>query len=374
MKSFQNELIEYSKKIGISKIGFTSCAPFPTLKERLLESRNKGYASGFEEPNLDLRTEPKLLLPAATSIISIALVYPSKLSRPPVSKKGAYRGIFCRASWGVDYHRLVNEKLALLENFIQTHIPDAQCKSMVDTGELVDRAVAERAGIGWNGKNCSIMNDEFGSYMYLGELLTNVNFEYSTPIENLCKDCTKCIDACPTDALIGPGQLDAKRCIAFLTQTKTVIPEQYRKKIGNRLYGCDTCQVVCPYNRIATNQSDERMSPDAELVKPLLKPLLELSNREFKEKYGHMSGSWRGKMPIQRNAILALGNFKDESAIELLKHIIKKDERPVIRATAVWSLGQISEEEIISYVETVYDNESSEIVRLEMEQWKKPTK
>ena len=120
---------------------------------------------------------------------------------------------------------------------------------MVDTGELSDRAVAVRAGIGWSGKNCSVITPEFGSYVYLGEMITNIPFEPDTPMEDQCGTCTKCLDACPTGALIQGGQINAKRCISFLTQTKEVIPEEFRDKIGNRLYGCDSCQTACPKNK-----------------------------------------------------------------------------------------------------------------------------
>ena len=121
--------------------------------------------------------------------------------------------------------------------------------SMVDTGELVDRAVAERAGIGWSGKNCSIITPEFGSYVYIGEMITNIPFEPDAPIEDRCGECRKCLDACPTGALVQGGQINAKHCISFLTQTKEMIPEEFRDKIGNRLYGCDSCQTACPENK-----------------------------------------------------------------------------------------------------------------------------
>ncbi|NRK74435.1 tRNA epoxyqueuosine(34) reductase QueG, partial [Salmonella enterica subsp. enterica serovar Typhi] len=124
-------------------------------------------------------------------------------------------------------------------------IPDALCKSMVDTGELVDRAVAQRAGIGWSGKNCAIITPEFGSYVYLGEMITNLPLEPDTPMEDQCGTCNKCIDVCPTGALIQGGQLNAQRCIAFQTQTKGFLAEEFREKLGNRIYGCDTCQTVC---------------------------------------------------------------------------------------------------------------------------------
>ncbi|MED2972097.1 tRNA epoxyqueuosine(34) reductase QueG [Fictibacillus sp. B-59209] len=338
---FKEELIAYSKSIGIDKIGFASSDVFTELKERLIQQQELGYQSGFEEEDIEKRTNPQLLMEGAHTIISIALAYPSKMKDAPRSVKGARRGIFCRASWGVDYHHILRGKLRLLEAFIAEKVPEAEVMSMVDTGELSDRAAAERAGIGWSAKNCSTITPEFGSYVYLGELLTTVYLPPDTPITDQCGDCTICIDACPTGALVQGGQLDSNKCIAFLTQTKDFLPDQYREKIGNRLYGCDTCQTVCPKNKGKDFHLHQEMEPDPEIAKPLLKPILHMSNREFKEKFGHVSGSWRGKKPIQRNAILALAHFKDESAADELVQLMNEDPRPVIRGTAAWALGKI---------------------------------
>lgn len=143
-------------------------------------------------------------------------------------------------------------------------------------------------------------------------------------MEDECGDCRLCLDVCPTGALIQGGQLNAQRCIAFLTQTKGLLPDEFRNHIGNRLYGCDTCQTVCPKNKGKINWMHEEFMPDPELAKPLLTPLLTISNREFKAKFGHVSGSWRGKKPIQRNAILALAHFKEEAAIPDLIDVLQK--------------------------------------------------
>jgi epoxyqueuosine reductase len=337
----KDELIAYSKTIGVDKIGFTSTEPFLQLKDRLLVQQQLEYQSGFEEPDIEKRVNPDKLLTGAKTIISIALAYPSKMLNPPRNTKEERRGIFCRASWGKDYHDILRVRLKKIEQFLQERVPEAGMVSMVDTGELSDRAVAERAGIGWSGKNCAIITPEFGSYVYLGELITTIPFEPDTPITEQCGTCTKCIDACPTGALVQGGQLDSNKCIAFLTQTKDFLPEQYRKKLGNRLYGCDTCQQVCPENKGKDFHLHAEMEPDPEIAKPKLIPLLTMNNREFKEKFGHISGSWRGKKPIQRNAIIALAHFKDQKALSVLSELVRNDPRPVIRGTAAWAIGVI---------------------------------
>ncbi|MFD2442889.1 tRNA epoxyqueuosine(34) reductase QueG [Bacillus sp. CGMCC 1.16607] len=367
IQTLKEDIIQYSKKIGIDKIGFTTASPFDELKNRLIRQQELGYQSGFEEPDIEKRVNPPLLLDQAQSIISIALAYPSKMIVHIQSKKGLRRGIFCRASWGQDYHHILRDRLQKLEEYISLKVPNAKVKSMVDTGELSDRAVAERAGIGWSGKNCSIITPEFGSFVYLGEMITNIPFQPDSPIEDQCGDCTLCLDACPTGALVQGGQLNAQKCVAFLTQTKGFIPDEFRDKIGNRIYGCDSCQTACPKNKGKDFHFHEEMEPNPELVKPLLKPILHVSNKDFKEKFGPLSGSWRGKKPIQRNAIIALAHFKDESAVEDLIFLMNKDSRPVIRGTAAWALGKIGGEQAKNALEKAKIIEQDEEVKLEIE-------
>jgi len=368
MNAYQlkEEIISYSKEIGIDKIGFASASMFDELKNRLLAQQELGYASGFEEPDIEKRVDPTLVVPKARSIISIALAYPSKLKDAPKSTKEDRRGIFCRASWGQDYHTVLRDRLQKLETFIKEKVPAAILQSMVDTGELSDRAVAERAGIGWSGKNCAIITPEFGSYVYLGEMITDIPFPPDKPIEDGCGTCNKCVDACPTGALVTGGQLNSQRCIAFLTQTKGFLAEEFRSKLGNRLYGCDTCQTVCPENKGKDFHFHPEMEPDPELAKPKLKPLLTMSNREFKEKFGHVSGSWRGKKPIQRNAIIALARFKDQTAVPDLIELIKNDVRPVIRGTAAWALGKIGDKEALDILMNLREKEKDQEVIEEM--------
>ncbi|AIY04785.1 Iron-sulfur cluster-binding protein [Planococcus sp. PAMC 21323] len=367
LDQFQKELVAYASDIGIDKIGFASAEPFYSLKHQLIRQQQLNYQSGFEESDVEKRTRPELLLNEAVSIIAIAIAYPSRMKDAPQGVKGARRGIFSRSSWGKDYHAALRERLTLLEAFIASRYPEARMRSMVDTGELSDRAVAERAGIGWSAKNTNIITPEFGSYVYLGEMITNIPFRFDEPMEDQCGDCRLCIDSCPTGAIVEAGQLNAQRCISFLTQTKGFLPDEFRGKIGNRLYGCDTCQTVCPKNKRKANQIHAEFEPDPEIAKPLLLPLLTISNREFKDKFGYVSGSWRGKKPIQRNAILALAHFKETAAIPVLIQLLDSDERPVIRGTAAWAIGKIGTSEGLVALQQAEENEKDREVQEEIQ-------
>ncbi|WP_353463624.1 tRNA epoxyqueuosine(34) reductase QueG [Mammaliicoccus sciuri] len=360
LDQLKQEVIDYAHSIGIDSIGFTTADPFDELKKKLEDYHSKGYASGFEESDIELRTVPKLSLPSARSIIAIAVGYPNKLKGAPKSVRGDRRGMFARASWGQDYHTIMRNRLDKLSLFLKEKVPDVEIKSMVDTGVLSDRSVAERAGLGFAGKNGFIINEELGTWSYLGEMLVSIPFKPDDPVIDSCGDCNICVERCPTGALVGNGQLNSQKCISFLTQTKGYLKDEYRYKIGNRLYGCDTCQQVCPRNRgINTEHDDIILEP--ELLKPRLVPLLKMSNKEFKNTYGHLAGAWRGKKPIQRNAIVALAHFNEESAIPELKDVALTDPRPMIRGTAFWAIGQIQGEEARPFIMSHYEREIEEV-------------
>ncbi|PTK09783.1 tRNA epoxyqueuosine(34) reductase QueG [Mammaliicoccus sciuri] len=360
LDQLKQEVIDYAYSIGIDSIGFTTADPFDELKKKLEDYHSKGYASGFEESDIELRTVPKLSLPSARSIIAIAVGYPNKLKGAPKSVRGDRRGMFARASWGQDYHTIMRNRLDKLSLFLKEKVPDVEIKSMVDTGVLSDRSVAERAGLGFAGKNGFIINEELGTWSYLGEMLVSIPFKPDDPVIDSCGDCNICVDRCPTGALVGNGQLNSQKCISFLTQTKGYLKDEYRYKIGNRLYGCDTCQQVCPRNRgINTEHDDIILEP--EVLKPRLVPLLKMSNKEFKNTYGHLAGAWRGKKPIQRNAIVALAHFNEESAIPELKDVALTDPRPMIRGTAFWAIGQIQGEEARPFIMSHYEREIEEV-------------
>ena len=339
--NIKEEIINLAKKIGISKIGFTTADDFDYLEKSLRLAVEEGRNSGFEHKNIEERIKPKLSLASAKTIISIAVAYPHKLKQQP--QKTAYkRGKFTPNSWGLDYHYVLQDKLDRLAKGIEELTADFEYKGMVDTGALVDTAVAQRAGIGFIGKNGLVISKEFGSYMFLGELITNLDIEPDQPVDYGCGDCNRCVTACPTSCLIGDGSMNAKRCLSFQTQDKGVMDLEFRKKIKTVIYGCDICQICCPYNKGLDNPLATEIDPD--LSHPELLPYLELSNGQFKEKFGHVAGSWRGKNILQRNAIIALANANDRSAIPKMLEIIDKGQNPIHVSTAIWALSQLVRE------------------------------
>lgn len=349
----KKEIQELAKEIGISKIGFTTADDFSYLEKSLRAAQEEGRSSGFEHKNIEERINPKLSLASAKTIISVAIAYPRKLPQQP-QKTQYRRGHITPNSWGLDYHYVVQDKLERLARGIEQLTADFEYKGMVDTGALVDTAVARRAGIGFIGKNGLVISKEFGSYMFLGELVTNLDIAPDSPVDYDCGDCTRCLTACPTSCLIGDGTMNARRCLSFQTQDKGMMDVEFRKKIKTVIYGCDICQIACPYNKGIDNPPVVDIDPD--LAMPELIPFLELSNGQFKEKFGMIAGSWRGKNILQRNAIIALANSHDRSAIPKLLEIIDKGQNPIHMATAIWALGQLVKEpsrDLIDFVEGV---------------------
>lgn len=361
MMNIKLEIQKLAKEIGISKIGFTTVDDFAYLEKSLRLAVEEGRTSGFEHKNIEERIYPKLSLESAKTIISIAVAYPHKLKQQP-QKTQYKRGKFTPNSWGLDYHHVLQDKLDKLARGIEELTADFEYKGMVDTGALVDTAVAQRAGIGFLGKNGLVISKEYGSYMFLGELITNLEIEPDQPVDYGCGDCTRCLTSCPTSCLLGDGSMNAKRCLSFQTQDKGVMDLEFRKKIKTVIYGCDICQICCPYNKGLDNPLATEIDPD--LAHPELIPFLELSNGQFKEKFGMVAGSWRGKNILQRNAIIALANSRDRSAIPKILQIIDKSQNQVHVATAIWALGEIVKEASPEMIELVMQvkNPTPEII------------
>lgn len=342
MQALKEQIIEKAASIGIDKIGFASAEPFYELEASLNLQRERGYTSGFEHQNIKERIYPELTFDNPQSFIAIAMAYPSKSSVVTEKENPRQQGEFATASWGTDYHLILQKRMDELVAYLRDIYPEARFESMVDTGVFVDVAVAQRAGLGFIGKNGLLITKEFGSYVYLGEILTDLKLPADEPVDYDCGDCTRCVDYCPTGALLGDGRMNAKLCLSYQTQTKDSMPKEFRKLIGSVIYGCDICQQVCPYNKDINNHFHPEMEPVPGRETPNLHDMLRVSNREFKEKFGNLAGSWRGKKPLQRNSIIAITNLRDRSAIPLFLELIAEDPRPVIRETAAWGLGQLA--------------------------------
>ena len=328
---------DVSKKLNIDIIGFTDCEPFYELKDYLIQRIKEDKRTEFEEENIDRRINPKLIFPECKTIIAIGLSYNTNFDEKPDYK---LKGILSRSSWGIDYHIVLKDRIERLIEEIEK-VVNFKYQYYVDTGPLIDREIARKAGIGYYGKNCSIINYEYGSFIFLGYILTDLEIEeYSSPVEDRCGDCDLCLKACPTKALEGPYRLNPKRCLSYITQTKNLIPLELREKMGIRIYGCDTCQKVCPKNKGIKVPNHQEFIPHITKGYMDIEELLRISNRQFKEKYGSMSGSWRGKTILKRNGIIALGNMKRKENIDLLKPLLD-DSNPMIREYVQWAINRI---------------------------------
>ncbi|OLS03862.1 tRNA epoxyqueuosine(34) reductase QueG [Tissierella creatinophila] len=326
---------DISKEIGIDIIGFTSSSPL-NVKRFILEKRNSGKYTEFEEKDIEKRIDPKLTMENCKSIIIIGVSY--NMDFKP-KKSYDLNGNISMSSWGTDYHKVLKTKLeSLIEKIKEKR--DFEYKSFVDTGPLVDRELAKRAGIGFYGKNCSIINKDYGSFIFLGYILTDIEITPDNPLEDGCGDCDLCLRACPTGALESSYDLNPKKCISYLTQTKETISRELRKKMGTKIYGCDTCQRVCPKNKGVKLSSHEEFIPTITGGVMDLEKLLFMSNKEFKREFGSMAGSWRGKNILKRNAIIAIGNIGDEKNIPLLLEV-KKDSNLLLEEYIDWAIENI---------------------------------
>lgn len=320
----KKHIIDKSKDLNIDIIGFTDNNKLD-LKDYLIEKRKNAKYTSFEEKNIEKRIDPKLTMENVKSIIVVGISYNTDFKAQNIHP---LNGEISMSSWGLDYHRVLNDKMVKLIGSLKKEI-SFEYKAFVDTGPLVDRELARKAGLGFYGKNCSIINDKYGSFIFLGYILTNMEIKPDIPVEDDCGDCDLCLKACPTGALETAYNINPNRCISYLTQTKDIIPVELRQKMGRSIYGCDICQRVCPRNK------DIRISQHKEFIPKVtegaidLEELLFISNRNFKNKFGSISASWRGRNTLKRNAIIAIGNMGDESNIPILLKT-REDSNPIL--------------------------------------------
>ncbi|WDM02945.1 tRNA epoxyqueuosine(34) reductase QueG [Alicyclobacillus cycloheptanicus] len=354
--------------IGAAAIGATPADPFPEMQPRLEAYRDRGL-TGYEWAETSDRVDPRRWLPSAKSLISVAVAYLTPQAQATARRhpQGGLHGQVSVYSYGIDYHHDLRDRLHTLHGLLEEAVGHpVEAKAAVDTSPLVDRRVAERAGIGWVGKNCMLYVPPYGSFVFLGTLCVDIEIE-PAPSEQAshCGTCTRCLEACPTGALLAPGVIDARQCLSYVTQMKGVIPKPYRTKLGRRVWGCDTCQWACPENHGVLYAQDPAYVPQGELAYPELIELLTLSNRAFQRKFGQTAMAWRGVRTLQRNALIALGNCGNPQAVP---HILPflRHEREELRISAAWALSRLQTAEGRAAVAAAYQEERSEAVREEM--------
>ncbi len=343
--AIKSAIIGYAQEIGFDLVGFASPAPFEDAQRTLEERIDTGLFSGltwFTKERASIAGNAANLLPEVRTIISLGISYLSDEPALP-SEPGTPRGRVARYAWGLDYHEVFKEKLWKLHAFVQERLGRiVEARALVDTARIVDRAVAQRAGLGWYGKNTNILNRESGSWVLLGELLLDVELPTDEPVKTHCGSCTRCMPACPTGALIAPGVLDNNRCISYLTiESRDPIPLEMRPLVGDWVFGCDICQDVCPVNLKAKAGNHPEFSSQRGIgPSPNLIELLDMTEDEFKRRFQHSPvkrAKWTG---IRRNAAVALGNIGDPAAIPALVRALNS-ESFLVRGHAAWALGRL---------------------------------
>jgi len=296
------------------------------------------YMEARDEAGRLKRASLRSAVPWARSVIVCAINY--NTAQPySIQVDDPQRGWISRYAWSrEDYHQAVMRRLRIVEGKVrESFVSDLMTRCYVDTGPLVERVYARYAGVGWIGKNTCILNQKLGSWLFLGVLLTSLELEPDLPAPDRCGSCTRCIDACPTDALIAPYELDSNRCISYLTIEKQgAIPEEMREGMGRHVFGCDICQDVCPWNRKAPATTAPEFQPREGLFNPALEWLAEMSAEAFREKF-HGSPLRRTKHSgLRRNAVIAIGNSGDQRFLPMLEKLAK-DEDPVVAEHARWA-------------------------------------
>jgi len=332
----------------------------------------QGYAGEMaylaRQDRVERRADPAKVLPGVRSMICVGMNYYTDDCPTDVLKDPA-RGLISRYAWGNDYHDLMLPRLEQLASFIRSLSgTDVRYRAYVDTGPVLERAYAVDAGLGFIGKNTCLINPRRGSWLFLGVILTTAELEpteHNTQIS--CGTCTRCLEACPTQALVAPYVLDARRCISYLTiELNGPIPRELRPLIGNRVFGCDVCQSVCPWQRFAKPSREKAFSAQSlDDSAPLLAEIISLDEASFRQRFRD-TPLWRGKRRrLLRNAAVALGNWGDGNAIPPLKRAIH-DNEPLIRGHAAWALGRIGGTRALRILEEAMNQETDSYVQQEI--------
>ena len=321
------------------------------------------YMKRGEAKRLDLEQ----VLPDVKSVICLSTSYfttPRTLEFLELPETGDVSNY----AWNLDYHDLIQPRLRDLENYLAEVFPGCCSRSYVDTGPILEKPLAERAGLGWIGKHTNLLTEGVGSYYFLSEILVDVVLPSSDAAEDHCGTCTACIDICPTGAIVAPYVLDSRKCISYLTiELKGEIPHEYRKAMANHIYGCDDCQIVCPWNSYAV-ATDEPAFQEREGVKGLIE-LMQLDDEGFRTRFRKSPVKRIKRRGLLRNVAVALGNSGQPEAVPVLTQALA-DPEPLIRSHAVWALGELLAEKALKVVESRLLEEKEASVLKEVERLK----
>ncbi len=294
---------------------------------------------GWMADTLERRRHPRAMWTDARSAIVLGVNYGPDAD-PRLALEDPTRAAISVYAQGDDYHDLIKKRLKALARFLQAKF-GGELKVFVDTAPLLEKPLAERAGLGWQGRHTNLVSREFGSWLFLGSILTTLELEPDPADGVRCGSCTACLDVCPTDAFPAPFQLDARRCISYLTiELKGPIPAEFRPALGNRIYGCDDCLAVCPWNKFAQASREQKLSARETLRSPSLADLARLDDTAFRELFAKSPVKRIGRDRFVRNVLYAIGN-SGEAALAAEAMSLVRDPAPVVRGAAVWALSRL---------------------------------
>ena len=331
-------------RLGFDAIGFAPARLGPEIRERLQAFLAEGMhgGMGWMEARADQRADPCALWPEARSVIALGLSYAPETD-PLESLAWRDRATISVYARNRDYHDVVKKRLKALARWIVAQYADAGVKVFVDTAPVMEKPLAQQAGLGWQGKHTNLVSRSHGSWLFLGEIYTTLDLRPDASEVDHCGTCTRCLDICPTRAFPAPYRLDARRCISYLTiEHHGPIPEEFRKPMGNRIYGCDDCLAVCPWNKFAATHQEPAFAPRAELSAPKLADLAALDDAGFRALFSGSPIKRIGRNRFIRNVLIAIGNSADTSLQETARALCA-DADPVVAEAAAWAVAQLDQ-------------------------------
>ena len=333
------QLISFARQIGFDSCRIAACdTPAHATEFRQWLRQGAHGEMNYMQRGEEKRCEPQKVLPGAKSIVVLALNYFQGNARK-TPRRGVATGRIARYAWGDDYHDVIAAKLDKLDRFLREFGGIQKC--YVDTGPVLERDHAAQAGIGWHGKNTMLIDERLGTWFFLAEILTTLELPADQPVEDRCGTCERCIKACPTGAITAPHRLDARRCISYLTiELKGSIPLELRPLIGDRIFGCDDCLDVCPWNRFAQVSHETAFSARESTTGMALREYLRLSDAEFRQLFKNSPMKRIKRRGFLRNVCVALGNAGDLSDLSALERAAA-DPEPLIAEHAGWAIEQI---------------------------------